>query len=191
MFDQDSEAKKRIMALNKECAEIAAKWHSVAGAKEFSEEDTKLKLIFPLFEILGWNMKDYRETEAECSEYDETINQELTKKWSSSRQQGVKADCVFKLENKPYICLEAKHLSQRILPSLDNLSGQRTIAYSQKWGAKHVVFTNYLRMIVVELNKATNEPLVIANFQNTNEYVSEYDKLKTLAKPENVEHKTG
>ena len=185
---QDAEIKSRILALINECKTIIDQWQAVlypaSDSRMFSEEDTKLKLIYPLFEVLGWNLKDHRETETEsCKEYDETLEKKFLKKWPTHRLQSLKMDCVFKLNNKPHICLEAKHLSQKILPSLDTLQGERTVAYARKWGAKYVVFTNFVKMEIIKIDKEQQEPKVLASFNDMNDYISQFDKLKILARP--------
>lgn len=162
---------------------------NVKKLEELSEEDVKVKLIIPLFKILGWNVRNYRDAVMETEDYDKTIEKELLKKWPSLSKKGVggvKVDCIFKINNKPHIILEAKRLNGS-LPSLERLDGQRTVAYARKWRAKYVVFTNFLKMSIIDTKPS--QPVVFADFKDMSEYISKYDQLKVLMKP-NVQEDT-
>lgn len=181
---QDNEVRGRILELIDRLRQIFYETPDVEKLKEFSEEDVKVKLIFPLFEILGWNVRDYRETEMEREYgYDMEIHEQLLKKWpylGENQNKGIKVDCVFKIDNEPHILLEAKRLTVH-LPSPDSPNGARIVEYAKKHGVKFVVFTNFLKMSIIDTEGL--QPQVFADFEDMSEYISEYDNLKVLMKP--------
>jgi len=59
-------------------------------------------------------------------------------------------DCVFKIGGRPFIYLEAKGLKKG-LPSLKTLDGLRIVEYAKLYGIRYVVFTNFLKMYIVNI----------------------------------------
>ena len=202
MSGQSVDIKDKISGWVNECKKI---YSEIRNLKRFSEEDTKVKFIFPLFEILGWNLRSPLETEMEFGSYDESIDEELSRDWSewalSWRQlsKGIQVDCAFKICSKPHILLECKKLAIKYydFPSLQNPIGVKNFAYAIRLGAKHVVFTNFLKMLIIDVSpgeyvksqkslRKLVEKSHQSYFENTDDYVSRYDELRALARPKSA-----
>jgi hypothetical protein len=168
----------KIFDLINECRRI---FYEISDVKRFSEEDVKLKLIFPFFEAFGWNVRDYHETLTEISyDCDETIENELKRKWPYlNYKKSLEVDCVFLVGNEPYIFLEAKKFDFKNLFSIiDYPDGEIIVAHAKKLKVKYVVFTNFLQMMIYEIETSSK-----IKFDDMSEYISKYNELEVLKKP--------
>jgi hypothetical protein len=150
-----------------------------------SEENVKVKFIFPLFEILGWNVRNHLDAELEydCG-YDKEVYQRLLRRFSPSYDlkkekwdKGLVVDCAFKTRDGPYILLEAKRFDSD-LPSIVEPNGFRLVENARRFpDVKYVVFTKFIKMSIVDMK--SGQP---TTFEDTSEYISKYDSLKALLK---------
>lgn len=108
--------------------ELAEKYKRIRDsgrAKEFNEERTKNELIEPLFEALGWDVRNKH------------IEDEVTKEEKVSRKR---VDYAFRLNSIPKFFVEAKSLSEDI----DDMSHARqAINYAYHKGVTWAVLTNF------------------------------------------------
>jgi len=148
--------------------------------KKIKEEETKIRYIFPLFEILGWNFSDYNETSLEYSSgFDERVYREILGKIPNFGENFNKAkiiDCVFRVNNKEQIYLEAKKLSIHHLDSLDTPDGKILMKYAKLNDVRCVVFTNFLTMRIMDA--LVNQEVCF--FKNPDEYLVNFETLKVL-----------
>lgn len=151
--------------------------------KRIIEEETKIRYIIPFFEILGWDFSDYLETSLEKSSgYDEFLYKEALKKWPGLSTKFDKAkivDCVFKINNKPYIYVEMKKLGITRLDSMDTIDGFLTLKYAKMNDVKYVVFTNFQSTVIFDPKTS----LEIFSFQNSTEYITYFEKLRIISNP--------
>lgn len=92
---------------------------------ELSEENTKLYLILPIFEYLGWNYRSFREVRAEFV--------------SDVRSGGAeKVDFAIMKNNEPYIFVECKPLDT----DLSKYIGQLERYYSATIGVRYGILTD-------------------------------------------------
>lgn len=92
---------------------------------ELSEENTKLYLILPMFEYLGWNYRSYKEVRAEFV--------------SDLRSGGAeKVDFAIMKDNEPYIFVECKPLDT----DLNKYIGQLERYYSATIGVRYGILTD-------------------------------------------------
>jgi hypothetical protein len=195
MSNFENDAKNRIAELITKWEQIKNKWRPILPSRHddwrvFSEEDTKLKLIFPLFEALGWNFEDPAQTETEsCKEYDESVAKEFHDKHPEDKRTSLQVDSILKNGEKLHVIIQAKRLSlEGKFPPMPGTSlCDLAVAYSAKWKTKYLVFTNFSKMLIIkfEYKQTTGEAesKVVANYQDPYEYLNQFKILQLLINP--------
>ncbi|KKS35362.1 MAG: hypothetical protein UU95_C0002G0068 [Parcubacteria group bacterium GW2011_GWC2_42_12] len=145
--------------------ELIDKYHSVAASgkiKTYSEEETKLGFIQPLFEALGWNVFDKNEVTAE-----EQIS-------------GDRVDYGFYLNGRIKFYLEAKPLKADLYREE---YAKQSIRYSWNKGVTWAVLTDFEGMIV--FNALSPEKSLAGKKYLSftyEEYLTRFDELWRLSK---------
>lgn len=157
-FMDKSQAKEQLQLLIKKYEQVRDGGH----IKSYREEETKKDFIMPLFEALGWDMRDKKEVSAE-----EYIS-------------GDRADYGFYVNNRIKFYLEAKSLKADL--HREDFANQ-TINYSWNKGATWAVLTNFESLIIFNAQDIERSLGDKRYFSITyNKYLERFDDLWLLSR---------
>jgi len=137
-------------------------------ASKTNEETTKKDYILPLFEALGWKVKDSREVSAE-----ETISKK-------------RVDYGFRINGIPKFFLEAKSLKE----DLDNPKFfEQAVSYAWHKGCTWAILTNFVRIKILNAEWKANNYLQ-SHFMTLEQWEFEKKSKTSISSQEKVLNKT-
>lgn len=160
--------KTEVFSVIKDCMQIlrTLSWERL---RDFTEEDTKVKLVLPFFEIFGWDPLNVKDVEMEASFFHSEIGKTS------------QVDCVLWALDKPYIFLETKSLNSNLPDPRYNKKAERMLKYAKRNNASYGIFTNFLSMDIYDPESLTR----VDNYPDPSYYLIKLDALsRILTKPE-------
>ena len=148
----------------KELVQSYEKLKSEGRLKSINEEATKQHFILPLFEALGWNVRDINEVYPE----------------EHIKNQG-RADYAFKVNGRTQFFLEAKALGANLD---DERWAKQAINYSWNKGVTYAVLTDFENIKIFNAQRIEKRDIIdklIFEIPYT-EYLENFEELKFLSK---------